>query len=263
MNATHRRAPGQTGGRKLWVALFLLAVTAVGTIALGRWQLSRAQEKRDLVASVAAGKLQPPLALSADPVPATLTPWRPAVAHGEWLADRTVLLDNRTAGGKPGFWVVTPLLLSGTVARGTAVAVLRGWLPRTFPDQAQRSVSTPEGRVEVGGVLIDHVPRLLELSSFGGPSSAVPAHLPDPSGTLPRLQNLDLGAYAGAAGLSLLPVVLQQTSAAADTLVRDWPEPPSNIDTHLGYALQWFSFAAIAAIAFGVILVRHLRPKRR
>jgi cytochrome oxidase assembly protein ShyY1 len=239
------------------MALVLLAVTVVGTIELGRWQLSRAQEKLDMLAAVAAGRRQPPLQLTPADSPAQLTPWRPTVASGQWLADRTVLLDNRSAGGRPGFWVVTPLLLTGTVSRGTAVAVLRGWLPRQSPDVPLRGVPAASGTVSVQGELLDHVPRLMELAK-----TDLPASLPDASGIVPRVQNLDLEAYAKTLGLSLMPVVLQQTGKPADGLVRDWPAPPSNIDMHRGYALQWFSFAAIAAIAFGVLLVRHFRSTR-
>ncbi|GAA4324857.1 SURF1 family protein [Pigmentiphaga soli] len=260
MNAS---AGGRRGPRRAWLALVLLACTVAATIALGRWQLHRAQEKRDLMAAVEAGRSRPPLALDAGANPAALVPWRPAVAHGRWLADRTILLDNRSAAGRPGFWVVTPLLLAGTPSRGTAVAVLRGWLPRAFPDAPQNAIPAPGGELDVRGELLDHVPRLFELPSWlGGRAAQLPSRLPDPSGIVPRVQNLDLGVYSGATGLALLPAVLQQTGEAADGLLRDWPPPPSNVDTHLGYAMQWFSFAAIAAIAFGVILVRRFRPTR-
>jgi surfeit locus 1 family protein len=40
---------------------------------------------------------------------------------------------------------------------------------------------------------------------------------------------------------------LQQTSAAADGRVREWPAPAAGIDRHRGYALQWYSLAGLAA----------------
>lgn len=249
--------------RKIGVGLLLLAVAVAGTVSLGRWQLARAQEKLALLAQVQAGRGQPPLQLTATTSASALQAWRPAVATGRWLADRTVLLDNRSAGGRPGFWVVTPLQLDGADPR-VAVAVLRGWLPRRFPDEARIQVPTPESVVTVGGELVSHVPRLLELASFGGQrEGALPGKLPQASGVPPRLQNLELAAYAEAAGIVVLPAILQQTGSTDDGLLRDWPAPPSNIDMHRGYALQWFSFAAIAAIAFGVLLVQYLRSSRR
>jgi cytochrome oxidase assembly protein ShyY1 len=262
MNQVRDSAKKPLGRRKVWVGLVLLALTVAATISLGRWQLSRAQEKRDLLAQVEAGRRQPPLHLAADTAEAELQAWRPAVASGRWLADRTVLLDNRSAGGRPGFWVVTPLLLDGPSPQ-TSVAVLRGWLPREFPDVPLKQVPTPDGLVSVSGELVSHVPRLMELTSFSGPrQGALPEKLPTVSGVLPRLQNLELAAYAEAAGIKVLPALLQQGSTN-DGWVRDWPAPPSNIEMHRGYALQWFSFAAIAAIAFGVLLVQYLRSSRR
>lgn len=259
-------APGRL---RVWIGLALLAATVCLTVSLGIWQLSRAGQKTDIAAQVQAGRSLPPRVLSpADTAPGSVESWRHGVAVGQWAADKTVLLDNRTAGGKPGFWVVTPLVLDGSP--DTALVVMRGWLPRQFPDQALTQVATPAGEVALSGEVLPHVPRLFELSSLGGGNkAAMPDTLPAAGGVLPRVQNLDLAAYAKATGLTLLPVVLAETATLKnevvinDDLVRDWPEPQSNVDTHRGYALQWFSFAAIAAIAFGVLLVRHLRSSRR
>jgi len=244
----------RAGRRKAWAALVLLAMAVAVTASLGRWQLNRAEEKQALLEQEEAGRQMPPLRLSSASSPADLKPWRQAEASGHWLADRTVLLENRMSGSRPGFWVVTPLVLDS----GAAVAVLRGWLPRPMPD-GPVAVETPAGEVTVRGVLLSQIPRLLDLARFGGRAQDLPSEWPGSKGEPPRLQNLDLAAYGHAAGLALLPVVLEQTDAAPDGLGRDWAGPPANVDTHRGYALQWFSFAAIAAIAFGVVLVRTFR----
>ena len=259
------------------VALVLLAITVLVCVSLGRWQVARGKEKAALLAQVEAGKRQAPLQVVASTPPADLTAWRPASAQGQWLPDLTVLLDNRTAGGRPGFWVVTPLRLDnsseapttagGYTGAGPVVLVLRGWLPRQFPDQPLSAVPAPAGQVKVSGTVLSHIPRLLELSSLGAGKAAVlpdrlPADRQPADGPLPRVQNLDVAAFARASGLTVLPAVLQ-SSQPDGNLAQDWPAPPANTDMHRGYALQWFSFAAIAAIAFGVLLVRHLRFSRR
>jgi cytochrome oxidase assembly protein ShyY1 len=254
------------------VALVLLAITVLVCVSLGRWQVARGKEKAALLAQVEDGKRQVPLQVVPATPPTELTAWRPASATGQWLPNLTVLLDNRTAGGRPGFWVVTPLRLDnsseapktppGYTDSGPVVLVLRGWLPRQFPDQPLSTVPTPAGQVTVSGTLLSHIPRLLELSSLGaGKAAVLPDRLPA-DGPLPRVQNLDIAAFARASGLTVLPAVLQ-SSQSDGSLVQDWPAPPANTDMHRGYALQWFSFAAIAAIAFGVLLVRHLRSSRR
>ena len=259
-------ASGQRkAGRRTLAALVLLALAAAVMVRLGFWQLSRAQQKIDLAAAVQAGRALPPATLGPFSAAPDLIPSRSVMATGHWLADRTVLLDNRMAGGKPGFWVVTPLAFDAApgAGRAQAVAVLRGWMARPLPD-GPVSVPAPGGPVAIRGELIARVPRLFELSSLGaGNAQALPAHLPAASGMAPRVQNLDLAVYARASGVTLLPALVEQTGGADDGLLREWPQPPSNVAMNRGYALQWFSFAAIAAIAFGAILVRYLRARRQ
>ena len=57
---------------------------------------------------------------------------------------------------------------------------------------------------------------------------------------------LDLAAYRERSGLALAAWTLQQTSSAAERLVRDWPRPDAGIDRHRGYAFQWYALAALA-----------------
>lgn len=295
-----RAASAPPSRARLIFALVALAVTVAITVSLGRWQLSRADEKRGLVAQVEAGRQQAPLTLGADTPSHALVAWRPAVAQGRWLDAYTVLVDNRAYQGRPGYWVVTPLCLDAAAHAGeplasagvsvtapsaaapcaAAIAVLRGWLPRSMTVQPQAPAS-PQGLQTVSGELLSHVPRLFELPQLR-PDHAR-GQLPQDwtTGASVVTQNLALDGYTQATGLNLLPAVLQQTDTplphemstpgvapgafgapAQDTLVRDWAGPPSDVDKNLGYALQWFAFAAIAAVAWGVIVVKALRRRR-
>ena len=51
-------------------------------------------------------------------------------------------------------------------------------------------------------------------------------------------------------GLTLQPVVIQQTSDTSDGLAREWERPDTGVDRHRSYALQWYSFAALAAVLY-------------
>ena len=73
------------------------------------------------------------------------------------------------------------------------------------------------------------------------------------------MQNLPLDALATATGLDLLPVVMLQSPAPDADLVQDWPGPSTNAGQNYNYALQWFSFAAIALIAACITAWRTLR----
>ena len=109
-------------------ALLLLGIAVVILASLGQWQLRRADERRDILAAIEAGRNQAPLQLSPSTAPADMKPWRVAQASGTWLPEFSVLLDNRNHDGRPGYWLATPLLLDADKRR--AVLVLRGWLPR-------------------------------------------------------------------------------------------------------------------------------------
>ncbi len=242
-------------------ALFLLAMAISLMIALGRWQMHRAEERRTLLRTLEMGRAHAPLILSATTTPADLTAWRPVLARGTWQPDLSILLENRNHAGRPGYWLVTPLLLEAP--RQDAVLVLRGWLPRLPLGQPLTLPQLPAGIQLVRGELARHIPRLFELGSWGLSAESPPIVLPTADGSVPCLQNIELGAYAQATGLSLLPAVLMQTQEIQDGLVRDWPQPSVDFHQNLGYAMQWFSFATIAGIAWLVVAGRAVGRMRR
>ncbi|HEY9461052.1 MAG TPA: SURF1 family protein, partial [Paralcaligenes sp.] len=229
-------------------ALVLLGVVAAVCVSLGNWQLRRAAQRDTIKLAIEDGRSHPPLQLNAHTPHKELINWRPAVVSGTWLDKFTVLLENRNFKGMPGFWVATPLL----IAPDTAVLVLRGWVARPLPPaDMQPSIPAPKSGVAIEGELLNRVPRLFELWSFGKRTEGqLPAKLPTANLVAPKVQNLDLADYAKASGLTLLPSILEQTSDDHDQLGREWPQPSIDADTNRGYALQWFSFAAVAAIAW-------------
>ena len=258
---------------RTFFALILLGAMAAAFIALGNWQLQRAAQREAIVRNIEAGRNSTPLHLTAQTAHTELVEWRTANASGTWLNELTVLLENRNFKGRPGYWVATPLLIEPS--SNTALLVLRGWLPRALgPSQALPAIPAPAAEQTISGQLVNHVPRLFELWTFGGGNAnALPAQLPRASEPVPSVQNLDLNDYARATGLKLLPTVLEQTSteaksagaAAEDDNIfgRDWPLPPIDSNQNKGYALQWFAFAAIAGGAWLVVAWRALRRRKK
>lgn len=241
---------------KAVLALVLLVLLGAACIGAGQWQLRRAHEREALLAAIEAGRRAPAQALDAQHRDGP--DWHPASARGHWLNPFTVLLDNRNLKGRPGLWVATPLELQDSP--GTAVLVLRGWIARPLPPAALPDLGATAGPVLVRGTLLHQVPRLFDLGSLTGrPGTALPEPFPAADGRPPRMQNLPLDALAAATGLDLLPVVLQQAPAQDAGLIQDWPGPSTNAGQNYNYALQWFSFAAIALIAAGITAWRTLR----
>ncbi|MER1966753.1 SURF1 family protein [Castellaniella sp. GW247-6E4] len=239
-------------------ALALLAALAVVCLMAGQWQLRRGAEREALNAAMQAGRATTPIVLSADMQDGP--DWHSARVRGSWLHSFTVLLDNRNLKGQPGLWVATPLRLRDDPGR--AVLVLRGWIPRPLPSDPLPDLAPPRGEVEVHGTLLHRVPRLFDLGSLTGRAEAPPT-FPATGGGPPRVQNLALSDLAGATGLALLPVVLEQAPVEGSTLRQEWPGPSLDADQNYGYALQWFSFAAIALVAALVLAWRTwVRPRR-
>jgi len=234
-------------------AIVLVATLAaiVLFVRLGVWQLHRAGEKTALEAVLDARAALPPVAqrdLATTPETASLQHYRRVVLRGRWLTDRTVWLDNRQMGGRPGFFVVTPLAWADG-----AVLVQRGWVPRDNDVRTRLPpLPTPAGEVEIVGRIAPPPARLYEFA--GGEGGAI-------------RQNLDVAAYAREIGVALLPMsVLQDDppgaagATPADGLSRHWPRPAVDVHKHHGYAFQWFAFAALAA---GLYVRFQLLPRRR
>ncbi len=220
------------------VALLGVVVTA----SLGRWQLSRAAQKEALQAALAERKALPAIDGNRLPWAGPMSgDWaalqhRRMVLEGQWLADKTVYLENRQMGGRPGFYVVTPLQLHG---QDTVVLVQRGWAPRHFQDRTRLpEVSTPTGAVRLEGRLAPWPAKLYEFDAPAAP------------GAVRIRQNLDPQAYAAEIGRSLAPVSLLQTQVVEDGLQRDWPQAALSADKNYGYAFQWFGLCGLIALLY-------------
>jgi surfeit locus 1 family protein len=205
------------------------------TVALGRWQLSRAAEKEALQASMDGQGSQ--VIVDTAGLTSTADPMRLVHQHarvrGQWLADQTVYLDNRQMNAKVGFFVLTPLQLEGSAQ---VVLVQRGWVQRNFEQREKvPAIETPAGAVSVEGRMAPPPSKLFEL---GKPEASV------------IRQNLDLEQFRAQTRLPLLSVMLTQTGPASEGLLREWPAVNLGVEKHYGYALQWFGIAAALALLY-------------
>ena len=234
------------GSLRFWLITFAaLAVLGV-TLALGGWQLDRGRQREALHRAVQQRQALPPVGNEAllRAGPAADLMHRSITVRGTWAAQHTVFLDNRQMNGKPGFYVVTPLLLEG----GAAVLVERGWAPRNFERREQLPpVATPTGTVQLRGRIAPPPAKLYEFD--GAPAGAI-------------RQNLDLGRLAAETGLPLLALAVRQTGDdTSDGLLRQWPEPASGAAKNYGYAFQWWALAAATAILY--VWFQLIAPRRK
>ena len=216
--------------RRFWLLTLAAVLVAAGTFSLGQWQLRRAAQKEALQAAIEASNRRPALDGKALEAIKNIADdlHRRVVVQGVWQAAHTVYLDNRPMSGRTGFWVFTPLLLQES---RQVILVQRGWVPRDFTDRTRLPpVATPAGLVTVEGRIAPPPSKLYEFK--GGDVGAI-------------RQNLDLAAFRLETGLPLLEASLLQTGAPSEGLLREWAAPNLGVDTHYGYAFQWFGLCAL------------------
>ena len=79
------------------------------TLALGRWQVGRGEEKSERQALLDARSREAPVVLGGSSGPAEALLYRRVQARGTWIADGQVFVDNQIDRGRAGFHVITPL----------------------------------------------------------------------------------------------------------------------------------------------------------
>lgn len=211
-------------------------------VRLGFWQLDRLEQRRTYNAALRTATALPALELDSFTIQAIArNPGRfinrRVRARGSYAPSGEVVLRGRSQGGRPGVHLVTPLRLQ---ASNTAVMVNRGWAPS--PDALTVNLDSlrEPGVQSVGGLLL-----------------AVPAEGPGPQPAGGTWLRLHLPTLKERAGYPLLPLYIQQTSPSAGAAaLQRVPAPELSEGSHLSYAIQWFSFAAIALIGFAVMLRR-------
>jgi Uncharacterized conserved protein len=211
------------------------------TIALGRWQLHRAEEKEARQALFDARMAEAPLRLTGPvPSPEPLL-FRHVHAEGEWIAQRQIYIDNQIHEGRAGFAVVTPLRLRGSTA---AVLVNRGWVARGAEYPRAPRIQVPAGPAAIDGLAVTPPARFLELSKD--------------TVTGDVWQNLSIARIAEAGKLELLPVVVLADPAAPG--LKPFAErPDAGAARHREYELTWFALAATTFVLWLVLNMKRVR----
>jgi surfeit locus 1 family protein len=231
------------------VAAHLVVVAlAVLFISLGFWQLRRLEERR-LENSVGESRF--------GEVPQDLTSllagagddeesleFRRATVNGEFQPADEVLIRSQVHQAVAGFHVITPLVGED----GTAVLVNRGWVPLDADEVPVTAAPPPEGHVTVTGWV-----RPSQTRGALGPV--------DPEGgRLVTLSRVDIERIQQQVPYPLAPVYVSALDGAEGELPVPAPEPTFDDEgPHLGYAIQWFSFALIGLVGYYFLMRRSAR----
>jgi surfeit locus 1 family protein len=242
-----------------WIITTLLVIVAVVVmVRLGFWQLDRLSQRRAfnsrVLAQTQAAVLDLSTGLPQDVQSLYDMEYRQVTARGEYDFANDILLRNQVWEGQPGYHLFTPLRLPGSTY---AVLVDRGFIPLDEGKPGLRVKYDQNSAGQVSGILLRPVvPRY-----FG---------VPDPT-LAPGETRLDawnairLERIQAQVGYPILPVYIQsapepsQSGAPFASLV----QPDLSEGPHMGYALQWFSFATILALGYPFFVRKQLADSLR
>lgn len=224
---------------------FLVALLFPGLIALGCWQLARAEEKRELLAAHQARQAAAPISLDElerHPDPAYMR----VQLLGHFDARHSLLLDNRTRDGQAGVEVLQPFYDQNS---GLWLLLNRGWLP--WPDRrVPPTFATPDTPLSLRASIYVPLGKPLQLQQSAAATG------------WPRLVTAveadGLWQQLGRGGLSH-EVRLEPGPASFRA---DWPVVAMSPDKHLGYAVQWFALAAALLGLFIYLGLHNARETR-
>ena len=209
---------------------------------LGFWQLARRAERLDRNALVTQRLGDPPVALAALPGDTADAHFRRVLLAGRYDYAHEVAWIDLSREGSPGVHLLTPLRRPGT---DTAVLVDRGWVyapdGMTVNHAQWREADTAAG---IGRVQEIGPPRLEAATRTGHPD-AIRWFSPD-----------TIAAWAGYPVAPYFVALEGDTSTASFTRPARTPPPTLDEGPHMSYAIQWFSFAAIAIFGTAVAVFR-------
>ena len=221
--------------RRDFIAIGGAIVIAAGCVRLGFWQLSRLEERRAQNQLIEASLRAAPV--SVDSLASTPGRLRRVTLSGAPDYAHEFALTGRTRNGSPGVNLITPFRLPG---RDTAILVNRGWV--YSPDAAQVDFARwkePDAMAVTG-----YVEELVD----------VPGEIGSPTKQFRQMDHRRIAAQMPYPVARYYVVALrEEPGVSPDTPVR-LPLMALDEGPHKSYAIQWFSFAAIAVLGTAAYL---------
>ena len=240
-----------------WITFLLVgAILAVAFTFLGFWQLYRLEQRKasnqliqNRIAEAPQGLLDLASRYSSEgsAFDKNSIAYRQTFITGQYDGASEVLLrSTKNYDGQPGYYLLTPLILQDN----QAVLVMRGWVPFELNTPPVKEATPPEGDTKISGRI-----ELEQKPSTGFLSALTPR---DPTGKLAITAYIDTVRLEQQMPYDLLPFYISlenQTPAQSLDLPRPMPRLEFSDGSHLGYAIQWFSFTLIGVAGY-VLLIR-------
>lgn len=201
-------------------------------VALGFWQLGRAEEKRGFLEQQEQGSVSEIKVLSAtDEINADAFRYNKVQVAGHYDQAHQFLIDNQISGGKAGYFVLTPLILQG---EAKAVLVNRGWIALNPDRTVLPDIRIKQEQVVVTG-RINRFPSVgIKLAGAEIPTDGWPS----------IVQVADSGVLAKKLAYPLFPFQIELDRDLPEGFKREWQTTTIMLpEQHTAYAIQWFALA--------------------
>lgn len=226
--------------RPRWIVRHVTVLVVVGLFALaGVWQIHRLHERRAHNALVRSREHAAEVSVDTALRDPTTAVHRRVYAAGTYDAARELVLLGRANGDDDGNHVLTPL----RTREGRAIIVDRGWVPPSSDSPPVRGATPPAGAVTVRGEL---------LKSERSPFSTG-------RGRTNVVSLVDLRRIARQLPYPVAPfyvLLAAQSPAQPGRLPVPVKPLPLSDGPHKSYAIQWFSFIAIALVGYAAFIRR-------
>ena len=214
-------------------------------IALGFWQLGRAEEKQQILDLNNKRQTMPVLELDRIPEDLSELEFRKLSISGRYLNDYQIYVDNKRFDGRIGYQIVTPLRLNNS---DFVILVNRGWLASTGNREILPKIPQMTGQVQLTGTIKVRTRDIASIHDHNRLGEDWPALVlwPDPISL-----NKDIPG-------NVAPFVFLQDELPQDEFKRKWVLVSSLPEKSISYAVQWFSFAALLMIIYIIVNIKRI-----
>jgi len=231
-------------GRRFAPPMWSIALTAAGMllfVMLGNWQLDRADYKDRVQNRFEQRLLLDSRRFSAADKLNDLE-YRKLIVEGRFDEQHHFLLDNQLHQGRAGYHVLTPLHLRDS---DHILLVNRGWAAWGESRDPLPRIPAPLAAAEIVGIANFPSEPVMKLGGYQLGSNW-PQLIP----------YIEIESLREQYSERLLPIVLWLSPDQPGAYVRVWNPVWMPPEKSRAYALQWFSFAAVALVLFIVLNLR-------
>lgn len=208
-------------------------------LRLGFWQLTRAQEKKQIVASYEQFANRAPILWNGEK--AKPEQYQKVKVIGEYLPIK-ILLDNQHYKHQFGYDVLLPYKLTSK----QIILINQGWVKGDLNRKNLPLIKIPLGKLTLTGNSYYSYGKNLVL----GPQ------VEKREENIFIVQQLNLPLISKFINKSLEPFILRLDKEQSSKYVREWPIVTIAPARHYAYACQWFGLGAVGFIGVTLLIIR-------